>query len=61
MLESSGGRPVADFRPHLMDTIFCYGESGTLRRSTSSHDLSSAAWKENEPFSFNGKFTKLRT
>jgi alkanesulfonate monooxygenase SsuD/methylene tetrahydromethanopterin reductase-like flavin-dependent oxidoreductase (luciferase family) len=59
----SGGRLVAGFPVGTsMDTNFCYGEvPATLREKYfEAHDLIIRAWKENDQFSFNGKFTKLR-
>ena len=45
-----------------MDTIFGYGHiPATLREKyTEAHDLVMKAWKEREPFAFNGKYTQLR-
>jgi len=59
----SGGRLVAGFPVGTsMDTNFCYGEvPATLREKYhEAHDLILKAWTEDEVFSFNGKFTKLR-
>ena len=59
----SGGRLVAGFPVGTsMDTNFCYGEiPATLREKYfEAHDLIIRAWKENDQFAFNGKFTKLR-
>jgi alkanesulfonate monooxygenase SsuD/methylene tetrahydromethanopterin reductase-like flavin-dependent oxidoreductase (luciferase family) len=59
----SGGRLVAGFPVGTpMDTNFCYGEvPATLREKyREAHDLIIRAWTENDVFSFNGKFTKLR-
>jgi alkanesulfonate monooxygenase SsuD/methylene tetrahydromethanopterin reductase-like flavin-dependent oxidoreductase (luciferase family) len=59
----SGGRLVAGFPVGTsMDTNFCYGEVPTTLREKyhEAHDLILKAWTEDEVFSFNGKFTKLR-
>jgi alkanesulfonate monooxygenase SsuD/methylene tetrahydromethanopterin reductase-like flavin-dependent oxidoreductase (luciferase family) len=59
----SGGRLVAGFPVGTaMDTNFCYGEvPATLREKyREAHDLIIRAWTENDVFSFNGKYTKLR-
>ena len=59
----SGGRLIAGFPLGTsMDTIFGYGQVPvTLREKyQEAHDLVMKAWKEREPFSFNGKFTQLR-
>ncbi|HUQ40046.1 MAG TPA: LLM class flavin-dependent oxidoreductase [Acidimicrobiales bacterium] len=59
----SNGRLVAGFPVGTpMDTVFCYGQNpGTLRRKYhEAHDLIMRAWKEPEPFAFNGEFTQLR-
>jgi alkanesulfonate monooxygenase SsuD/methylene tetrahydromethanopterin reductase-like flavin-dependent oxidoreductase (luciferase family) len=59
----SGGRLVAGFPVGTsMDTNFCYGEvPATLREKyREAHDLIIKAWTEEEMFSFNGKYTKLR-
>jgi alkanesulfonate monooxygenase SsuD/methylene tetrahydromethanopterin reductase-like flavin-dependent oxidoreductase (luciferase family) len=59
----SGGRLVAGFPVGTpMDTCFAYGlEPATLRaRYHEAHDLVVRAWTSDEPFPFNGRFTKLR-
>ena len=59
----SGGRLIAGFPLGTsMDTIFGYGQvPATLREKyQEAHDLVIKAWKEREPFAFNGKFTQLR-
>ncbi|MEC9238196.1 MAG: LLM class flavin-dependent oxidoreductase, partial [Chloroflexota bacterium] len=58
----SGGRLIAGFPLGTsMDTIFGYGQvPATLREKyQEAHDLVIKAWKEREPFAFNGKFTQL--
>lgn len=60
----SGGRLVAGFPVGTpMDTCFVYGVNpATLRdRYYEAHDLIMRAWSEDEPFAFNGEFTKLRS
>jgi alkanesulfonate monooxygenase SsuD/methylene tetrahydromethanopterin reductase-like flavin-dependent oxidoreductase (luciferase family) len=59
----SGGRLVAGFPVGTsMDTNYCYGMTpATLReRYYEAHDLIMRAWKEEEIFSFNGRYTQLR-
>jgi alkanesulfonate monooxygenase SsuD/methylene tetrahydromethanopterin reductase-like flavin-dependent oxidoreductase (luciferase family) len=59
----SGGRLVAGFPVGTaMDTVFCYGENpATLRdKYREGVELVLRAWKEEEPFAFNGKYTQLR-
>ncbi|MGH7933879.1 MAG: LLM class flavin-dependent oxidoreductase [Candidatus Binataceae bacterium] len=59
----SGGRLVAGFPVGTsMDDNYCYGVvPATLReRYAEAHDLIIRAWKEQDVFSFNGKYTKLR-
>ncbi len=59
----SGGRLRAGFPVGTsMDTNFCYGEiPATLREKYyEAHDLIIKAWKEEEMFAFNGKYSKLR-
>ncbi|HSR57689.1 MAG TPA: LLM class flavin-dependent oxidoreductase, partial [Candidatus Binataceae bacterium] len=59
----SGGRLVAGFPVGTsMDTNFCYGEiPATIREKYyEAHDLIIKAWKEQEMFAWNGKYTKLR-
>lgn len=60
----SGGRLVAGFPVGTpMDTCFAYGVNpATLRdRYYEAHDLIMQAWAADEPFPFNGEFTKLRS
>ncbi len=59
----SGGRLVAGFPVGTsMDTNFCYGDIPALTREryAEAHDLIKQAWREQEPFAFNGRYTKLR-
>jgi alkanesulfonate monooxygenase SsuD/methylene tetrahydromethanopterin reductase-like flavin-dependent oxidoreductase (luciferase family) len=59
----SGGRLVAGFPVGTpMDTCFAYGMNpATLReRYHEAHDLVMQAWTADEPFAFNGTYTKLR-
>ncbi len=59
----SGGRLIAGFPVGTsMDVNYCYGEvPATLREKyREAHDLIMRAWTEQDCFSFNGKFTKLR-
>src|SRR2546429_7193404 len=59
----SGGRLVAGFPVGTsMDTNFAYGRvPGLLReRYAEAHELIRRAWAEDEPFVFNGRYTKLR-
>src|SRR6516225_5773007 len=59
----SGGRLVAGFPVGTsMDTNYCYGViPGTLReRYAEAHALIRRAWAEDQPFVFNGRYTKLR-
>jgi alkanesulfonate monooxygenase SsuD/methylene tetrahydromethanopterin reductase-like flavin-dependent oxidoreductase (luciferase family) len=59
----SGGRLIAGFPVGTsMDTNYCYGENpATLRQKyREAHDLILRAWREREPFAWNGKYTKLR-
>jgi alkanesulfonate monooxygenase SsuD/methylene tetrahydromethanopterin reductase-like flavin-dependent oxidoreductase (luciferase family) len=59
----SGGRIVAGFPVGTpMDTTFCYGQSpATLREKyREGVQLILRAWREPDPFSFNGKYTQLR-
>jgi len=59
----SGGRLVSGFPlGTAMDANFGYGvPPATLReRYQEAHDLIIQAWTRPEPFTFNGKFTKLR-
>jgi len=59
----SGGRLVAGFPVGTsMDTNYAYGRvPGTLReRYAEAHTLIRRAWAAEEPFIFNGRYTKLR-
>ena len=59
----SGGRLVAGFPVGTsMDTNFCYGTIPALTREkyNEAHELIIRAWTEEEPFAFNGRYTKLR-
>ncbi len=59
----SGGRLVAGFPVGTsMDTNFCYGQIPGLTREkyAEAHELIRRAWKEDKPFAFNGRYTKLR-
>ena len=59
----SGGRLVAGFPVGTpMDTCFAYGmDPSTLRaRYHEAHDLVLRAWTNEKPFTFSGRFTKLR-
>lgn len=59
----SGGRLVAGFPVGTsMDTNYCYGTipAETRSRYAEAHELIKRAWKEDEPFAFNGKYTRLR-
>jgi alkanesulfonate monooxygenase SsuD/methylene tetrahydromethanopterin reductase-like flavin-dependent oxidoreductase (luciferase family) len=59
----SGGRLIAGFPVGTsMDTNYCYGENPvTLREKyREANDLILKAWREREPFAWNGKYTKLR-
>jgi len=59
----SGGRLVAGFPVGTpMDVNYCYGQNpATLREKyREAHDLILKAWREREPFAWNGKYTKLR-
>ena len=59
----SGGRLIAGFPVGSpMDTAFAYGQNpSTLRdRYYEAHDLVMKAWQEEDTFSFNGRFNKLR-
>jgi alkanesulfonate monooxygenase SsuD/methylene tetrahydromethanopterin reductase-like flavin-dependent oxidoreductase (luciferase family) len=59
----SGGRLVAGFPVGTsMDTNFCYGQIPALTREKyrEAHDLIIRAWREREPFAFNGRYNKLR-
>jgi alkanesulfonate monooxygenase SsuD/methylene tetrahydromethanopterin reductase-like flavin-dependent oxidoreductase (luciferase family) len=59
----SGGRVIAGFPVGTsMDTNYCYGANpATLREKyREANDLILKAWREREPFAWNGKYTKLR-
>jgi alkanesulfonate monooxygenase SsuD/methylene tetrahydromethanopterin reductase-like flavin-dependent oxidoreductase (luciferase family) len=59
----SGGRLVAGFPVGTsMDTNYCYGTipAETRERYAEAHDLILRAWREDEPFAWNGRYTKLR-
>jgi alkanesulfonate monooxygenase SsuD/methylene tetrahydromethanopterin reductase-like flavin-dependent oxidoreductase (luciferase family) len=59
----SGGRLIAGFPVGTsMDANYCYGANPvTLRdKYREANDLIVRAWREREPFAWNGKFTKLR-
>jgi alkanesulfonate monooxygenase SsuD/methylene tetrahydromethanopterin reductase-like flavin-dependent oxidoreductase (luciferase family) len=59
----SGGRLVAGFPVGTsMDTNFAYGQIPALTREKygEAHELIMRAWHQDEPFAFNGRYTKLR-
>jgi alkanesulfonate monooxygenase SsuD/methylene tetrahydromethanopterin reductase-like flavin-dependent oxidoreductase (luciferase family) len=59
----SGGRLVCGFPVGTsMDTNYCYGTipAETRDRYDEAHELIMRAWREDEPFAFNGRYTKLR-
>jgi alkanesulfonate monooxygenase SsuD/methylene tetrahydromethanopterin reductase-like flavin-dependent oxidoreductase (luciferase family) len=59
----SGGRLIAGFPVGTsMDVNYSYGQNPvTLREKyREGHDLILRAWREREPFAWNGKYTKLR-
>lgn len=59
----SGGRLVAGMPVGTsMDTNFCYGTipAETRDRYHEAHDLIVRAWTEEEPFPWNGRYSKLR-
>ena len=59
----SGGRLLAGFPVGTsMDTNYCYGTIPGLTREkyAEAHELIMRAWREPEPFAFNGRYTKLR-
>jgi alkanesulfonate monooxygenase SsuD/methylene tetrahydromethanopterin reductase-like flavin-dependent oxidoreductase (luciferase family) len=59
----SGGRLVAGFPVGTsMDTNYCYGTIPALTREKykEAHELIKRAWAAQEPFAFNGRYTKLR-
>src|ERR1043166_9174567 len=59
----SGGRLVAGFPVGTsMDTNYCYGQIPALTREKymEAHDLIRRAWRDPDPFAWNGRYTKLR-
>src|SRR5258708_18119820 len=59
----SGGRLVAGFPVGTsMDSNYAYGTVPALLREKygEAHQLIRRAWAEEEPFAFNGRYTKLR-
>jgi alkanesulfonate monooxygenase SsuD/methylene tetrahydromethanopterin reductase-like flavin-dependent oxidoreductase (luciferase family) len=59
----SGGRLAAGFPVGTsMDTNYAYGTIPALTREkyAEAHELIMRAWREDEPFAFNGRYTKLR-
>ena len=59
----SGGRLLAGFPVGTsMDTNYCYGQIPALTREKyrEAHDLIMRAWREDEPFTFNGRYNQLR-
>ena len=59
----SGGRLLAGFPVGTsMDTNYCYGQIPALTREKyrEAHELIKRAWQEDEPFTFNGRYTQLR-
>jgi alkanesulfonate monooxygenase SsuD/methylene tetrahydromethanopterin reductase-like flavin-dependent oxidoreductase (luciferase family) len=59
----TGGRLVCGFPVGTsMDTNYCYGTipAETRDRYAEAHDLIMKAWAADEPFAFNGRYTKLR-
>ena len=59
----SGGRLLAGFPVGTsMDTNYAYGTvpATTRSRYAEAHELIMRAWREPEPFTFNGRYTKLR-
>lgn len=59
----SGGRIIAGFPIGTpMDTCFAYGQNpSTLRqRYLEAHDVIMRAWRDEDVFSFNGRFNQLR-
>ena len=59
----SGGRLIPGFPVgSSMDTNYAYGTVPALTRERyqEAHELIIKAWQEREPFSFNGRYTKLR-
>ncbi len=59
----SGRRLVAGFPVGTsMDTNYCYGQipAHTREKYAEAHELIMRAWREDEPFAFDGKYTQLR-
>ncbi|HJQ58966.1 MAG TPA: LLM class flavin-dependent oxidoreductase [Vineibacter sp.] len=59
----SGGRLAAGFPVGTsMDTNYAYGQIPALTREkyAEAHELIMRAWREDEPFAFNGRYTQLR-
>jgi len=59
----SGGRLLAGFPVGTsMDTNYCYGQIPALTREKyrEAHELIMRAWREDEPFTFNGRYNQLR-
>ncbi len=59
----SGGRLIAGFPVGTpMDTCYAYGRnpSQLRQRYYEAHDLVVRAWREEQPFAFNGRFHQLR-
>ncbi len=59
----TGGRLVAGFPVGTsMDTNYAYGQIPALTREkyAEAHALIMKAWREDEPFAFNGRYTQLR-
>jgi alkanesulfonate monooxygenase SsuD/methylene tetrahydromethanopterin reductase-like flavin-dependent oxidoreductase (luciferase family) len=59
----SGGRLAAGFPVGTsMDTNYAYGQIPALTREkyAEAHALIMKAWREDEPFAFNGRYTQLR-
>jgi alkanesulfonate monooxygenase SsuD/methylene tetrahydromethanopterin reductase-like flavin-dependent oxidoreductase (luciferase family) len=59
----SGGRLIGGFPVGTsMDINYCYGQNPATVRDKyhEAHDLIVKAWREREPFAWNGKYTKLR-
>ncbi|TWT09604.1 LLM class flavin-dependent oxidoreductase [Reyranella sp. CPCC 100927] len=59
----TGGRLVAGFPVGTsMDTNYAYGQIPALTREkyAEAHELIMRAWREDEPFAFNGRYTQLR-
>ncbi|MCW5748131.1 MAG: LLM class flavin-dependent oxidoreductase [Alphaproteobacteria bacterium] len=59
----TGGRLAAGFPVGTsMDTNYAYGQIPALTREkyAEAHELIMKAWREDEPFAFNGRYTQLR-